>query len=223
MKTNPLIHSITADGSSTLYSQKYGAHYHSIHGSVTEALHIFIDAGLQPAKGTPIHLLEIGLGTFLNAALTAQWADQNQTQVHYHGIELYPLSPKELEQLNYKTSLPSTAARCWEQICNAPWETEQTIHPYFSITKQAADFTEWIPQKIYNLVYFDAFGPDDQPHMWTREMFMKIANALSAGGVLVTYSIKGTVKRDLMSIGFSIERLDGPPGKKHFLRATKIS
>jgi tRNA U34 5-methylaminomethyl-2-thiouridine-forming methyltransferase MnmC len=40
-------------------------------------------------------------------------------------------------------------------------------------------------------------------------------------GVWVTYSSKGEVKRNLRSIGYKVERLPGPPFKRHMLRATK--
>jgi tRNA U34 5-methylaminomethyl-2-thiouridine-forming methyltransferase MnmC len=73
----------------------------------------------------------------------------------------------------------------------------------------------------YDLVYFDAFAPDVQPEMWTPEIFNKLYIAMKDGGILVTYSCKGDVKRALKSAGFTIEKLPGPLGKREFLRAKK--
>jgi tRNA U34 5-methylaminomethyl-2-thiouridine-forming methyltransferase MnmC len=73
----------------------------------------------------------------------------------------------------------------------------------------------------YDIVYFDAFAPDDQPEMWSVEQFQKIYDAMPNRGILVTYSVKGVVKRTLAQVGFTLERLVGPPGKKHMLRAFK--
>ena len=44
---------------------------------------------------------------------------------------------------------------------------------------------------------------------------------MNDNGVLVTYCAKGQVRRDLETVGFIVERLDGPPGKREMLRATK--
>ncbi|HCY01247.1 MAG TPA: SAM-dependent methyltransferase [Bacteroidales bacterium] len=221
MTENQLSHINTNDGTSTLYSGKYKAHYHSLFGSFTESKHIFIDAGLAHINKQEISILEIGLGTGLNAALTAQWASANDKKVKYHAIELHPLSSEHFKQLNYNELLNSDAAAFWEQICNANWENEQPIGKHFCLLKQNIDFTQWQPSRKYNLVYFDAFGPDDQPEIWTVNQFTKIYNALLPHSILVTYCVKGVVKRILREIGFTIERLDGPPGKKHILRATK--
>ncbi|MDD2279562.1 MAG: tRNA (5-methylaminomethyl-2-thiouridine)(34)-methyltransferase MnmD [Bacteroidales bacterium] len=221
MIQNQLSHINTDDGTSTLYSSKYKAHYHSLYGSFTESKHIFIDAGLAHVGGEEISILEVGLGTGLNAALTAQWAIANSKKINYHAIELYPLGPEHIKQLNFSQSLKGNASALWEQICYANWETEQQIDEHFCLLKQSIDFTQWQPNRMYNLVYFDAFAPDDQPEMWTVEEFKKIYNALLPQSVLVTYSVKGIVKRALSEVGFTIKRLEGPTGKKHILRATK--
>ena len=47
-------------------------------------------------------------------------------------------------------------------------------------------------------------------------------DSLQNNGVLVTYSAKGSVRRAMQSVGFTVERLEGPPGKREMLRATKI-
>jgi len=221
MTQNQLSHFNTDDGTSTLYSSMYKAHYHSLYGSFTESKHIFIDAGLAHVGEEEISILEVGLGTGLNAALTAQWAIANSKKVKYHAIELYPLGTEHIKLLNYSKSLKGNASALWEQICNANWETEQQIDEHFCLLKQSIDFTQWQPNRMYNLVYFDAFAPDDQPEMWTTEQFKKIYDALLPQSILVTYSAKGIVKRALSEVGFTIKRLKGPTGKKHILRATK--
>ena len=45
--------------------------------------------------------------------------------------------------------------------------------------------------------------------------------ALKENGILVTYSAKGSVRRAMQTVGFSVERIPGPPGKREMLRATK--
>ena len=74
---------------------------------------------------------------------------------------------------------------------------------------------------LADVVFFDAFGPDKQPEMWTSSMFRKVADLTASGGILVTYSAKGEVRRRLIAAGFSVERLPGPPGKREMIRGTK--
>jgi tRNA U34 5-methylaminomethyl-2-thiouridine-forming methyltransferase MnmC len=215
-------HSTTADGSSTLHSAKFKSHYHSINGAVAESEHIFIGAGLKSMAISEINLLEIGFGTGLNAALTAQFASTNGVRVNYHSLELYPLSAADYQLLNYSSFLPNSTAKQWDTICKSEWNRAVTINNHFSIEKLNVDFTTWTPKTNYHLVYFDAFAPNDQPEMWTQNQFDKISNAMVVGGTLVTYSVKGIVKKALAQAGFSLERLPGPPGKLHILRAKKI-
>lgn len=219
MKTSKPI--ITADGSTTLCSGKFGVHYHSTNGAITESRHIFIDAGLQAVVKGNIKILEIGLGTGLNAALSAEYATLNSFSVQYTAIELYPLTHYEYSLLNYHETLPPQTANLWDRICRAQWNDETVISPFFSIKKIEQDFTKWKPREAFDLIYFDAFAPDDQPEMWQTEQFLKLFKALSKGGVLVTYSVKGIVKAALKEAGFWLERLQGPPGKRHMLRAIK--
>jgi tRNA U34 5-methylaminomethyl-2-thiouridine-forming methyltransferase MnmC len=57
--------------------------------------------------------------------------------------------------------------------------------------------------------------------MWTVEVFRRMFKALAPGGLLVTYCAKGDVRRTIQAAGFSVERVQGPVGKKEMLRATK--
>ena len=77
------------------------------------------------------------------------------------------------------------------------------------------------PPEKYDVIYFDAFSPEAQAELWTTDIFTKLFATLKKGGVMTTYSCKGSVKRALKQAGFSIEKLPGPPGKREFLRATK--
>jgi tRNA U34 5-methylaminomethyl-2-thiouridine-forming methyltransferase MnmC len=221
MKRNTKTAQTTADGTSTLLSAQYGAHYHSLHGALTESLHIYIEAGLMASPKKSVSVLEVGFGTGLNAALTAQRATIAGFSVTYHSLELHPLSGNEYELLNYAKQLPAEAATLWQLICNAEWGRDSRINEFFTIRKINADFTQWVPLCNYDIVYFDAFAPDDQPEMWSVEQFQKIYDAMPNRGILVTYSVKGVVKRTLAQVGFTLERLVGPPGKKHMLRAFK--
>jgi tRNA U34 5-methylaminomethyl-2-thiouridine-forming methyltransferase MnmC len=218
IKTTPYL---TADGSSTLRSLNFGAHYHSMNGALTESEHVFIKYGLKASRFKSIDILEVGFGTGLNAALSAAEIKVQNFEGSYHGLEFYPLTEDEYSMLNYSTILPEETANLWKMICRLPWNQPQILFPGFSIHKELCDFTKWHPKKKYHLIYFDAFAPDDQPEMWQYERFRVLYKALHTGGCLVTYCVKGTVKEALHNAGFFLDRLQGPPGKRHMLRAWK--
>jgi tRNA U34 5-methylaminomethyl-2-thiouridine-forming methyltransferase MnmC len=77
------------------------------------------------------------------------------------------------------------------------------------------------PDAQFNLVYYDAFAPNKQAELWTLDCFKHLNSFITPGGVLVTYSAKGQVRRDLEWLGYTVERLPGPPGKAEMLRAKK--
>ncbi|NNE78619.1 MAG: SAM-dependent methyltransferase, partial [Pricia sp.] len=60
----------TADGSSTIQLLDWDEQYHSKHGAIQEAYHVFIKHGLSLFANREIAILEIGFGTGLNAFIT---------------------------------------------------------------------------------------------------------------------------------------------------------
>lgn len=222
----------TEDNSVTLYVPGLNEHYHSIHGAIQESRHIFIRAGMdyflenRPDDITapaPLHILEAGFGTGLNAYLTLVRASEQQIPVHYHTIEKYPLSPDEISCLNYPEHIDFKEKHLFEQLHQCPWESEQAITPCFSLCKHRTDIRDIAFPQQFDIVYFDAFSPEVQPHLWTPEVFTRLHQALRPGGILVTYCVKGIVKQALRASGFTLKRLPGPPGKREMLRATSIS
>jgi len=213
---------LTSDGSHTLFNAKTGEHYHSTFGAVTESEHIFIRAGLDalPAGKEQINILEIGLGTGLNALLAFRWAEKHNRQIDYFAVEAFPIEEQVVSELNYSDVL-GVDARILPGIHGAK-NKKVSLSDYFSIEVQHTTLQEiHFPEERFHLVFFDAFSPDTQPEMWTEACFEKIAKAMKQGGILTTYSCKGTVKRALKATGFQIEKLPGPPGKREFLRALK--
>jgi tRNA U34 5-methylaminomethyl-2-thiouridine-forming methyltransferase MnmC len=217
---------ITADGSSSIYMESLNEHYHSIHGAIGESQHIFIQSGLRSdnlQQMQTLSILEIGFGTGLNALLTYLAAQETKQKINYVAIEPCPLSNEEWKALNYINilSYPQTDS-VFECIHTAEWERDKYISDSFIICKHKISALEiTLPDNKFDLVYFDAFSPDVQPELWTDILFTKIFNAMRPDGVLVTYSTKGIVKRTLKEVGFQIEKLQGPAGKREILRGFK--
>ncbi|HZL76384.1 MAG TPA: tRNA (5-methylaminomethyl-2-thiouridine)(34)-methyltransferase MnmD [Bacteroidales bacterium] len=212
----------TSDGSHTIYVPEMNEHYHSIHGAVQESEHIFIKAGYESCNAEPLNIFEAGFGTGLNALLTAVRAAKDNREVFYTSIEKYPIAPDLIKLLNHYEFAGTDGKRIFDNIQSSPWDQMNCICNNFNLDKIKGDLTDFIPVYPVDLVYYDAFGPDKQPSMWTREIFEKIASAMRTGGILVTYSSKGEVKRNLRSVGFDVKLLPGPPGKREMISAKKI-
>jgi tRNA U34 5-methylaminomethyl-2-thiouridine-forming methyltransferase MnmC len=212
----------TSDGSHTIYVPELNEHYHSIHGAVQESQHIFIREGYDNCNAEPLNIFEAGFGTGLNALLTAVRAVKENREVYYTSIEKYPVGSDLIMSLNHYEFAGPDGIRIFELIQSSPWEQMNCICNNFNLRKINGDLSDYIPEYPIDLVYFDAFGPDKQPSMWTREIFERISSAMRSGGILVTYSSKGEVKRNLRSAGFYVKLLPGPPGKREMISAKKI-
>jgi tRNA U34 5-methylaminomethyl-2-thiouridine-forming methyltransferase MnmC len=211
----------TEDGSDTLYVPGLDEHYHSVHGAIQESEHIFIGAGFQFLKANPLRILEIGFGTGLNALLTCINAERLERKVNYSSIEKYPLQPEVTASLNYPDTLKGDSRRLFELIHGCKWNSFVQITDNFTLHKIEGDLLSLKIEGTFDLVYFDAFGPDKQPEMWSDDIFSRIGEATCRDGILVTYSVKGSVQRSLKRSGFTIALLPGPPGKRQILRAVK--
>lgn len=216
---------ITEDGSNSISIPSINVTYHSIHGAIRESKHVFIDAGLHNIAGTHKDLtrvFEMGFGTGLNALLTLIGMQKWNRKCYYETIELFPLEYKEVKSLNYCKQLArGDVQTLFERLHSCEWEKEITITPNFSFKKSKTNLLTFETSKPFHLIYFDAFDPNAQPELWTKEIFEKMFSILNPGGILVTYSSKGIVRRALQAAGFSVEKLSGPPGKREIIRAIR--
>ncbi|MBL86591.1 MAG: SAM-dependent methyltransferase [Winogradskyella sp.] len=222
----------TSDGSKTIQIEDWNEQYHSIHGAIQEANHVFIKHGLLfyfqschpklDSDSHPINILEIGFGTGLNAFLTFLKTEELQLSINYVGVEAYPVKTEEIQQLNYVELISKQHKVEFEKMHLIPWEEQQDISPTFKLEKQEKFFKDITDQNHFDIIYFDAFGARVQPELWTEDIFKIMYKALKDQGVLVTYSAKGSVRRAMQAVGFKVERLPGPPGKREMLRARNI-
>jgi tRNA U34 5-methylaminomethyl-2-thiouridine-forming methyltransferase MnmC len=211
----------TSDGSDTIYVPELNEHYHSIHGAAQESMYIFIKNGFEFCEADPVNIFEVGFGTGLNALLTAISCFKGKREVNYTSIEKYPLDDSIINSLNHQNFAGEMGKEIFRSIHSAAWNSKVNICRNFNLTKIIGDFTIEPLNGSYNLIYFDAFGPDKQPEMWTKKIFAGIATITDKNGLFVTYSAKGDVKRNLKSCGFDVTLLPGPPGKRQIIRAIK--
>ncbi len=213
----------TLDGSTTIHLPDWNESYHSKHGAIQEAYHVFIQNGLNTFNGQPVSILEMGFGTGLNAFITFLESKKSNQKIDYHGIEAYPISTNEISQMNYVSELNATSeTTIFDLIHECDWQTTIEISSLFTLTKRQQFFEQIEDEDKFDLIYFDAFGYRVQPELWSTEIFRKMYKALKSNGTLVTYAARGVVKRSLIEVGFTVEKLPGPPGKREMFRATKF-
>jgi tRNA U34 5-methylaminomethyl-2-thiouridine-forming methyltransferase MnmC len=217
----------TGDGSKTIYNPVVGEHYHSRHGALQESKHVFLNAGLQyflsQFNTGSVSILEVGFGTGLNFLLTADYCDYKGIHLDYMGIEAYPLNSNLLQETGYHQYIQG---HLWNSFINS-YETAlnatATINSSCFLNIAAMPLMEFSTEKKYDLVYFDAFAAAYQPEMWSDQAISHTINFLKPGGVFVTYAITGHLKRLISTLGCTIEKIKGAPGKREMLRAIKTA
>lgn len=212
----------TKDGSNSIYIPDLDETYHSFYGAIQEAQHVFIREGLQKIKKQKIKVFEVGFGTGLNALLSMGYSQQNSIEIDYSTIESYPVEKELINKLNYLELLGSNFQEEFDFLHSCEWGKKQQIKNNFLFNKIYQKLADYELEKShYDLIYFDAFGPKIQPAMWSLEILQDMFNGLVSGGVLVTYCAQGQFKRNLKTLGFIVENIPGPPGKREMTCATK--
>ena len=217
----------TNDGSMSFRVEKLNEAYHSKHGAITESKFVYIQKGFsywrQINKKSDCKIFEMGYGTGLNAYLSYLESQKHLSKIYYTSLELFPLSVKEIECLNYDEFFRSkNKVLTFENFSKIEWGLEKDISKHFNLLKKELDFEKLENIEKYDIIFYDAFGYHAQPELWTQKYMQKCYEMLFSGGVWVSYCAKGSVRRALEKSGFKVERLDGPPGKREMLRGLKV-
>lgn len=219
----------TDDGSSTLLNEAVGQTYHSSHGAQFETEYVYIDAALrhycEVVKPNCLRLLDVGFGTGLDVMSVAMFGEQNSgVAIECHSLEKFPISYDIYSKLSYAQT---EQAELFMKIHSAKWNELVNITKAFDLVKHNVDILDFLRTQsdsapLYDVVFYDAFSPDVVPELWQPEIFSLLYKLMSSGAVLTTYCAKGDVRRAMIEAGFVVEKLQGPPGKRHILRAKKI-
>lgn len=215
----------TNDGSPSLYVPELKQNYHSQHGALQESRHVFLKSGLQQlAEKRAIRILEIGFGTGINALLSHLEKPSAQQKILYHGLEKYPLTEDEWKAIYWPELFDKQPQYhvFYQALHQANWSEKIELDPNFELLKEKIDLRSFLPRpNYYDLIYFDAFSPEAQPDLWTESIFKTLHTGLQEQGLLVTYCVKGVVRRAMQAAGFTVEKIPGPPGKREMARAIK--
>ncbi|MBS1744550.1 MAG: tRNA (5-methylaminomethyl-2-thiouridine)(34)-methyltransferase MnmD [Bacteroidetes bacterium] len=226
MNTRKII--VTQDGSHTISIPELNITFHSRFGAIQESKHVFIHAGLEYffnenkiINESSIHIFEIGFGTGLNALLSLQFANEKKQHIQYETLEPFPLSPEEFLQLNYTGLLNENLNESFTTLHLCEYEEKVLISDFFALKKIKTYLQDFTSIQQFHIIYFDTFDPNTQPELWTETILKKMYDILLPFGILVTYCSKGSVRRAMQSVGFNVEKLKGPSGKREIVRAEK--
>ena len=211
----------TSDGSHSLLSADFSVPYHSRHGAIGETQHVFIDAGLKSKKDFDhVSILDIGFGTGLNAFMSFLYGSTINNSIYYEAIEAYPVDLSTVRALNYAERLNSDNSP-FLQMHELDWDIKHSLNDKFIFQKKHSKFQNFTSSHQFDVIYYDAFAPTAQPELWEPGILSKMYTLLNDDGVLVTYCAQGQFKRNLKAVGFTIEPLPGPVGKREMTRARK--
>lgn len=213
----------TEDGSHSLFDEELNETYHSTRGARGESEHVFIREGLEhwliKNESDEIKILEIGLGTGLNAFLTAQFAKDHKQKIHFTSLEPFPIEKEIYRNLNFHQT--EEERRLLQKLHSCEWNQSINLYQDIGFFKTKSKLEEFESDELYDIIYFDAFAPSKQPEVWSLKNIEKCFDLLAKGGVLTTYCAQGQFKRNLKEVGFEMETLPGAMGKKEMVRGLK--
>ncbi len=215
---------LTDDGSHTVFDESINEHFHSTFGAINESKEIFIKYGYKYILNLEkINILEVGFGTGLNVFLTFLENIICDNNIFYTAIEPYPVDEDIYFNLNYPQVLNVSANQkeIFHKMHKSSFGEKINLSGNLMFLKEKIKIENFETETKYYLIYYDAFSPDVQHELWTKNIFKKMYEHLNNKGILITYSAKGEVKRNLKSVGFLVYSLPGPKGKREITRAIK--
>jgi tRNA U34 5-methylaminomethyl-2-thiouridine-forming methyltransferase MnmC len=202
-KSNRMVHS--DDGSCTAYSVHFGEHYHSTKdGALTESLrkHVIPALKLQQEK-SEITILDICFGLGFNTLATLYYLKTSgiRKRVRIFSPEFDGDLVRSLADFVYPEEFAP-----FLPVIRALSETGRYEDETLMIELYIGDAREYLREcdERFDIVYQDAFSPQVNPHLWTKEYFADIARLIKDDGVLTTYSTALKTRLALHQNGFNV-------------------
>ena len=212
----------TGDGSPTLVSPRYREGYHPREGARTQAERLF--ATLSGVSRLPDpRVIEVGFGLGINFLASLQTVRARGGTLFYLGLEPEPVPVAVLDRVLSGCRLAAGEAErlllAWERGLDFVLTGEGYLLEVRFVSLDRAE----LPPGWADAVYYDPFSPKANPAAWSLANLAKAVQALRPGGVLVSYTVAGWVRRNLTRLGLVPDRVPAYGGKRHWLRARLVS
>lgn len=221
----------TRDGSTTLYSDRYGQHYHNPNGAVAESRYVFFEtAGVPGMLETKdeLTIFETGFGSGLNLILMLDYLNRSGSKCHvdYISIEAYPISSRQAAGLDFGDELAGLQPnRILNQVFDDLQPGWNRFNPGNQLTLHLFNgFYEAVPDSSMNmkadLFFHDPFSPEVNPELWSREVFDRLLHSARNEAILVTYCAASSARAAMASAGWYVARAPGALGKREMTIAS---
>jgi tRNA U34 5-methylaminomethyl-2-thiouridine-forming methyltransferase MnmC len=209
----------TADGSLTALHSQHGEAYHSVHGALTQARHLYLELTQTHQHPAP-RVLELGFGLGVNFWVTLHHCVQRGVRLEYLAYEAEPVSAGQIHTAVEGLELGGIDGFLLDQLCQnwSPsgliWEGDWGL-----LEVQTCDIrSAAVPAHWATAIYLDPFSPQTNPQAWELSVLQQLALAAAPGAYLATYSVAGSVRRGLQQAGFTVQKVAGR-GKRAWLQA----
>ena len=207
----------TDDGSLTVVHPGHKECFHSRSGALSEAIELYVNkSGIEGSfqNGTPVRVLDVGLGLGYNATATfAAWRRSPQKSI----LEITSLEiDAELVELFRSGVAPWQSNWTPEWLEFARGKNPGCKHEIFVGDAATAN----LGTAPFNFIWQDPFSPAKNPTMWSREWFGLCRAVAAPDCVLVTYSVARSVREALTEAGWVPEKVEAVGSqKRHWLIA----
>lgn len=220
----------TKDGSTTLYSSRFGQHYHNPNGAVAESRQVFFETSGLPAvlqQKTDLHIFEMGFGTGLNLILLLDYLHKtgSKTKVTFHSVEAFPVDAETARQFDFGKDLePLQPVKILSGIFGSLKPGVNT----FDISDQLRlelfvgyfDDLNITTSAPFDFIFHDAFSPEVNADLWTPGVFKSLAGAGQPDAILTTYCAATSARAAMAVAGWSVARTRGALGKREMTVAS---
>ena len=210
---------LTADGSFSLYSSRFGEAFHSSAGAVAEARCTYVGPA-QLARFTPgstVVVLDACLGTGSNTAALLQAAAVQGLTLQWWGLELDPAPLRlALADAGFCNQWRPEAVAALRQLHQSgAWRSGlgQGQLLWGDARAQLPRLIQELAGQV-DLVLLDAFSPRHCPELWTLEFLGGLAQLLAPSGRLLTYCSAAAVRAALQQLGLAVVAIRSSAGQR---------
>src|SRR5690348_14347738 len=184
--------SLARDADGTAFSPEFQDVYHSSHGGLAQARHVFIAGNALPERWrarASFSILETGFGIGLNFLATwdAWRADPGASRrLHFVSVENRPFAREALRAALAPFAELEALARALAAVWPPALAGFHRLHfegGRVILTLLLGDARELLPQLVgrADALYLDGFAPARNPDLWTPEIVRELARIARPG------------------------------------------